>query len=214
MQDIIIVCAGSVATEVYSEIELINKFEIENGRSAKYRVLGFIDDNPNALNDYPYVKASIIGDISSWQPVNNEKYVLGVASPKTKEKLVNILTQRGCDFETIISPYSKLRSSVVIGKGCFISAYSISAGAKIGNYVSIMGSMIGGESIIGDFCTTLGFANVANGKLGKSVYVGSHAVVLDVIVEDDAFISVGSIVVRKVKAGTKVFGYPAKRIEI
>ena len=160
MQDIIIVCAGSVAVEVYAEIELINKFEVENGRKAKYRVLGFIDDNPNALNDYPYVKASIIGDINTWQPVGNEKYVLGVAAPKTKEKLVNLLLQRGCEFETIISPYSKLRSNIEIGTGCFISAYSISAGAKIGNYVNIMGSMIGGEAVIGDFSTTLGFANI------------------------------------------------------
>ena len=35
MTDIIIVCAGSVAVEVYSVIELINRLEIEKGREAK-----------------------------------------------------------------------------------------------------------------------------------------------------------------------------------
>ena len=32
MTDIIIVCAGSMGFEIYTEIELINKYEIERGR--------------------------------------------------------------------------------------------------------------------------------------------------------------------------------------
>ena len=36
MTDIIIVCAGGVAVEVYSVIELSNKLEIEKGRDIKY----------------------------------------------------------------------------------------------------------------------------------------------------------------------------------
>ena len=72
--------------------------------------------------------------------------------------------------------------------------------------------MIGGRAVIGDYSTTLGFANISHGPLGKRVYVGAGAVVL-CTVEDDATVSVGSIVVSKVKAGTKVFGNPAKRVD-
>ena len=106
-----------------------------------------------------------------------------------------------------------LAPEIQVGRGCFICPYCICEGGKIGNFVTIMGSMIGGEAEIGDYSTTLGFSNIANGKLGKRVYVGSQAVILDVNVGDDATVCVGSIVIRKVKPGTKVFGNPAKKVD-
>ena len=213
MKDIIIVCAGSVAVEVYTIIGEINKKAEDAGNGPIYNCLGFIDDDENALKPYPFVEHPIIGKISDWKPIGNEVYALGVSTPKTKERLVKLLTERGCKFETIISPYAKIMPHVAIGKGCFISPYSIGSGAVIGDYVNIMGSMIGGAAVIGDFSTSLGFANIAMGKLGKRVYVGSQSVILDVKVGDDAVVSVGSIVVRNVKPGTKVFGNPAKKVE-
>ena len=212
MKDIIIVGAGSAGVEIYAGILLNNKYEIERGREAKYNVIGFLDDNPNALQKYPFVKLKVIDNIANWKSIGDERYVLGVTAPKIKEKLVNTMTEKGCVFETVISPYSMISDFVKVGKGCVIYG-NISAGAQIGDYVTIMGTMIGGDSIIGDYSTTLGLANIANGKLGKRVYVGSHAVVLNVPVGDDAVVSVGSIVVSKVKAGTKVFGSPATRID-
>lgn len=212
MQDIIIVCAGSTAQEVYSVIDIINHDAVEKGKEPEYNILGFIDDNPDAeLADF--VNASVIGRISDWQPIGNEVYAMGNSSPKAKEKIASMLKERGCRFETIIAPYARVKPYVEIGEGCIITSYNINNGAIIGNFVNIQGSMIGGKTEIGDYSTTLGFANVAQAKVGKRVYIGSHAVVLGVPIEDDAFVCVGSIVVRKVKAGTKVFGNPAKRVD-
>jgi tetrahydrodipicolinate N-succinyltransferase len=212
MKDIIIVCAGSTAQEVYSVIDVINRDALEKGKEPVYNILGFIDDNPNAvLADF--VKAPILGTISDWQPQGNELYAMGNSSPKAKERIVSVLKPRGCKFETIIAPYARVKPYVEVGEGCVITAFNINNGAKIGDFVNIQGSMIGGQTIIDDFSTTLGFANVAQAKVGKRVYIGSHAVVLGVTVEDDAFVCVGSIVVRKVKAGTKVFGNPARRVD-
>lgn len=212
MKDIIIVCAGSTAQEVYSVIDVINRDALEKGKEPVYNILGFIDDNPNAvLADF--VKAPILGTISDWQPQGNELYAMGNSSPKAKERIVSVLKPRGCKFETIIAPYARVKPYVEVGEGCVITAFNINNGAKIGDFVNIQGSMIGGQTIIDDFSTTLGFANVAQAKVGKRVYIGSHAVVLGVTVEDDAFVCVGSIVIRKVKAGTKVFGNPARRVD-
>jgi acetyltransferase-like isoleucine patch superfamily enzyme len=48
-------------------------------------------------------------------------------------------------------------------------------------------------------------------NLGKSVFVGSKATVIPTIkIEDFAVIGAGSVVVKKVKKGTTVFGNPAK----
>ena len=212
MKYIIIVCAGSTAQEVYSVLDVINRDAEEKGLEPVYNILGFIDDDPDAkLADY--VKAPILGEIRDWKPIGGEVYAMGNSSPKAKEKIVSILKERGCRFETIIAPYARVKPYAEIGEGCVITAFNINNGAKIGNFVNVQGSMIGGQTVIGDYSTTLGFANVAQAHLGKRVYVGSHAVVLGVEVEDDAFICVGSIVVRRVKAGTKVFGNPAKRVD-
>ena len=212
MQDIIIVCAGTTALEVYSVIETINIESKKVCGKAKYNVIGFIDDNKE-ITIPKFVQAKILGGIQDWAPLGNEVYAMGNAAPKVKEKISTILKSKGCVFESIIAPYARIKPHVQIGEGCFITAYSINNGAIIGNFVNIQGSMIGGDAVIGDYSTTLGFANIPNAKIGERVYIGSHAVVLGPSVGDDAEICVGSIVINKVKAGTKVFGNPAKRVD-
>ena len=212
MKDIIIVCAGSTAVEVFTLIESINEKAIEKEGKPIYNILGFLEDNTEAQLP-EYVKYPIIGRISDWQPIGDEVYAMGNSSPKVKEKLAQMLKERGCRFETLIAPYGKVGRYAEIGEGCIITSFCINNGAKIGNFVNILGSMIGGHAIIGDYSTTLGFANIPNAVIGKRVYIGSHAVVLGPSVGDDAEVCVGSIVINKVKAGTKVFGNPAKRVD-
>ena len=102
---------------------------------------------------------------------------------------------------------------VTLGEGCYIYG-TVSPNAQLGSFVSVMGSMIGGGAVIGDFSTTTGYANITSAKLGKKVFVASHAVILNnILVGDDAFIGAGSVVIRNVKAGTKVFGNPAKKVD-
>ena len=62
MKDIIVVCAGSTAIEVYSLIETINEEAEKNGIEKPYNILGFIEDNPNVkLPDY--IEYPILGSI-------------------------------------------------------------------------------------------------------------------------------------------------------
>ena len=81
MQDLIIVGASGFGRELLAVIESINRKE------PIWNVLGFIDDNLNALEgfDIPY---RVLGTISEWQPKNMELYALAIAAPRTKEKLV------------------------------------------------------------------------------------------------------------------------------
>ena len=202
MKDLIIVCAGGFGREVYYLAKKLGKWNIK----------GFIDDNQHAL-DGVNIALPIIGTIKDWIPSENEVFALGVSTPKTKEAIVSLLKVKGAKFETLIAPHSRIIETTTIGEGCIISG-SIGDCVKIGNFVNIMGSMIGQDSEIGDYSTTTGFTNIASAKLGKRVFVGSHAVVLNgKKVGDDAFICAGSICFSNVKAGTKVFGNPAKRMD-
>lgn len=207
MKDIIIVGAGGFGRDVLYLIKDINKNE------KQWNVKGFIDDNTNALDgvkcDY-----KIIGTIKDWQPSSNEVFAIGIASPKVKEIVVNIMKGKGAKFETIINPKSFISEYVDIGEGCIITALNISDNVTIGDFVHMSSAIIGQDSVIGDYSTITAFVNIASATIGKRVFIGSHSVVLNnKKVGDDAIIAVGSIVVNHVKSGAKVIGYPAKRMD-
>lgn len=213
MKDIIIVCAGSTAQEVYFMIKQINKTAKEKGQEIPYNILGFLSDVPDAL-DRSGITEKIIGTIQEWKPIGDEVYAMGLSDPKGKEKLAVMLKSRGCKFETIISPSCDIWGEITIGEGCIIMAGIIENKTILGDFVNIQGSAIGQYSKIGDYSTTTAYVNIPGSTLGKRVFVGSHAVVLNnVKVGDDAFVCAGSIVVSNVKPGKKVFGVPAKRVD-
>ena len=207
MKDLIIVGAGCFGRVILQSVKDINRIE------KKWNIKGFIDDDLNALesieSDY-----GIIGTIKDWEVDNNEVFACGISSPKTKEAVTEFLKSKGATFETIVSANTIMSDFVTIGEGSFVNG-DIGPNVILGDFTTILGSMIGQDSIIGDFSTTTGYANVAGAKLGKRVFVASHCVIInDLTIGDDAYIGVGSIVIRNVKAETKVFGYPARKIDI
>ena len=209
MKDLIIVGAGGFGREAYYIAKEINRFQ------HRWNIKGFIAGNMHELDNID-CDCPIIGIIEEWVPNNNEEFVMGISAPKVKERLSTLLIAKGAVFTTLIHPSAIVNEKVKIGNGCVISGRaSIGDCVEIGNFVHVAGSMIGQDSIIGDYSTTTGFANIVSAYLGKRVMVGSHAVVLNNIkVGDDAVIGTGSIVFRNVKAHTTVVGNPAKKIEI
>ena len=98
-----------------------------------------------------------------------------------------MLKSKGANFATLINPTVVIPKEMEIGEGCTITRAWFGINVKLGNCVDVHGSMIGG-STIDDFSTTTGFANIAGAQIGKRVFIGSHAVVLNKVkVGDDAF---------------------------
>lgn len=202
MKDLIIVGGGGFGREAYHIAKDIGTWNIK----------GFIDDNLNGQS----IKGacSVIGTIKDWQPSKNEIFVMGISSPKGKEKVAGILQAKGAEFITLINTSARVNKTAFIGKGCVISGGSIGDLAQIGDFVHIAGSMVGQDAVIGDYSTTTGFANITDAHIGKRVFIGSHAVVLNKRkVGDDAFICAGSIVFHNIKPGSKVMGNPAKKVD-
>jgi len=214
MKDIIIVCAGSYGKEMYYTIQKINAAAAKDGKEEPYHILGFINDIPDAL-DNSEIDLPIIGTLKDWRPIGDEVYALGIGTPASKKKIVEMLKNRGCKFETIIAPYVIMPDYTEIGEGCLIKAYHIASGVKIGNFVNMHGSMIMPGAVVGDYSTTTGFAVVENAIVGEGVYIGSHSVIMDgVKVGDNVNVAAGSIVTKDVPSDTKVFGFPAVESKI
>ena len=208
MKDIIIVGAGGFGREAYYRIKAVNAVE------PTWNIKGFINDVPVDLRSKK-IDLPILGTISDWRPSDNEVFAMGISSPLGKAKVASILKSKGAQFATVIHPMAIVEETAVLGEGCMISRGStVGDCAVLGDFVNIAGSMVGQDAEIGDFSTTTGYANITNAKLGKRVFVGSHAVILnDRKIGDDAFICAGSIVFHHVKPGIKVWGNPARRVD-
>lgn len=208
MKKIIIVGAGGFGREAYYLIKDINNVKPE------WELLGFLDDARTSLLDKK-IDAPVLSTIDNWTPLGDEFYVLGIASPRVKEIVVERLKKKGViHFATLISPMALVNETAVIGKGCVITSFSsVGDCSVVGDFVNIAGSTVGQDVSIGDYTTTTAYVNIPNVNVGKRCFIGSHSVLLS-NVEDDAEIGAGSIVFKKVKQGQKVLGYPAKKIEI
>ena len=209
MKDLIIAGAGGFGREALLLAKTLNDIE------PRWNIRGFINDIPDAL-DGIRCSHGIIGTIKDWQPTENEVFVMGVSSPEGKEKVAGILKAKGAQFVTLVHPYAIVSDFVTLGEGCIINGRSsIGDNAVLGNFVNLAGSMVGQDAVIGDFSTVTGYANITNAHLGKSVFVGSHAVIMNKRkIGDGAYVCAGSIVFNNVRAGIKVFGNPAKKFDL
>ena len=210
MKDIIIVGASGFGRELLAVIESINR------EKPTWNILGFIDDNLKALEgfDIPY---HVLGTICDWQPKETEMYALAIAAPRTKEKLVPALKNRGAKFATIIAPTSSIGDRTKLGEGVVMFGdVGISVDVTIGNFVFFNAlDGIGHDAVIGDYCT-FGPKVCISGHttIGTCVNVGALASTFPgVEVGDYATIGMNSAVIRKVRAGKTVMGVPAKSID-
>ncbi len=210
MKEIIIAGAGEEGLDVLSAIRNLNRLARERGEEEPYKVLGFLDDDPDA----PAGKdagTGIIGSIAGWAPRGGEVYAMGFRSPEEKERAASILMAKGAVFETITAPGSAVADFVETGCGCFISSFRISAGVRLGDFVSVNGAMICSGASVGSFSCVGGAANIGRASVGRGVLIGRGAVVEDgAEIGDGARIAAGSVVTCIVPAGAAVSGNPAK----
>ena len=214
MQDVIIVCAGSYGKEVYWELRR-KIFHAEwTGKEVPYRILGFINDIPNALDNYPAITEPILGSIQDWKPIGDEKYILGLGTPDAKKKVVEMLKPRGIEFISIISDLARVSEDLIHGEGCVITGGArIGCDVRLGDFVNINASMIYSGAEIGDFSTSTGFTIIEDAVIEEGVHLGSKAVITaGKRVGAWSNVAVGSVVMSDVRPGTTVFGMPAEEI--
>lgn len=209
MKELIIVGASGFGREMVKYIEDINRQKLI------WNLKGFIDDNLDALDGYP-CDYKVIGTIQDWQPVENEEFVCALAFPAVKKKVVELLKEKGAKFATLIHPSVLLHTYCTIGEGVVITPNSvISANATVGDFASILGSSVAHDASVGDWSTLSGKCAL-NGHVqcGKMVYMGCGVLVApSKKIGDGATVGIGSVVISNVKAGTTVFGNPAKKMD-
>lgn len=206
MTDIIIVGAGGCGREVANWIEDINQIE------KTWNILGFLDDNPDALKDFP-CKYPILGPISGHQVREGARYAMGIANPAVKRAVGPALVEKGAQFASIIHPTTRIYSEFALGTGLVTYPNAkIATGCRIGDFVTLQSTILGHDSRLEDFVTVSSSCGITGGvQLHAGCFVGDHAcIAMGLEVGEDAYVGIGSVVIRSVDRGTRVFGNPAR----
>jgi sugar O-acyltransferase (sialic acid O-acetyltransferase NeuD family) len=204
-QRLIILGAGGFGREVCT-------WAIQSEGSAPWRVYGFLDERPAALSGFDY-PVRVLGSASEYVPGPDDVFLCAIGDSQVKRKCCEGMRRKGGSFTTLVHPTALIGRNVQIGVGCIIGPYTqLSCDVTLGNHVAFgTHSNTAHDTRIGDYAQVSGSCEI-NGAavLEEGVFLGSHATVLPrARVGAWAFVGAGSVVLRKVRAGSKVFGNPA-----
>lgn len=209
MRNLVIIGGGAFAREIY---DLANYCY---GNDDNFNIKGFISEKESDIEvpGYP----AILDTISNYVIEEDDVFFCGIGDVRIRKKCVDIIVSKGGKFINLIHPNTVISPSVKLGIGVGIKAYCVVASdAIIDDYSFLQSSVIMGHDVnIGKYCQVNSFSFFAgNAKIQDQVLVGAHSKFIQgVVAEKFSTIGMGSLVIRKVKKNTTVFGSPAKEIK-
>lgn len=190
--------------------------DIHTIQGQRWNLMGFLDDTHDPLQGKA-CDLQVLGTILDYSPKSDDVLVMGIASPVAKENISTMLKARGAVFESVIHPHVGLGQHNTIGEGALIyGGFGMTVNVSIGNFCTLLSCTLGHDVTVGDYSTISSYCNImGNVSVGKKVFIGGNvAVAPHAVIEDDAYVGVGSVVLKRVKSGEKVFGNPAREIGI
>lgn len=213
MKNLIIIGVGGFAREMYWHAQNSRGFGTE------WQIKGFLDGDVKLLpEDYAKLPDNIpvLGDVDSYEIREDDVFTCAVGTPAIRRKLIEKMLNRGVEFVSIIDKTAYIVPSAKIGRGVILTDRThIDDHAMVGDFavVNVL-SGLGHDAQIGKYTCVMAYVDITGGvKIGDEVFIGGSVVITPKsVVGDGAYIGAGSVVLRKVKAGAKVFGNPAIEI--
>ena len=179
-------------------------------------VIGYTEKSISNVNHY---KLDYLGNESSpnfdlWNL--DVDFILGIGDNLLREKIFNLIIEKGKKVISLINSTSAISSFSRIGEGVFINRYvTVNALANVGNNVILnTGCIIEHECYIYDNVHVAPGAVLAgNVKVGAGTLIGANAVVKQgVVIGKNVIVGAGTVVLNDVPDGKKLVGNPNRYI--
>ena len=196
--------------------EIFNMAHDCNGFGSEFIIKGFLDDKKDALDNFNgYVP--IIDSVENYEIQENDVFICALGDVNYKKKYVDIILSKKGEFINLIHKTATISRNTILGKGCIVCGYvGLSCDVKIGDFVTFQPfTCIGHDVCIGDYCHLNTYSFLGGSvSVGNFVTIHTNAVIHPhVLIEDYSTVGASSVVIRKVKSGTTVFGNPAKKLD-
>jgi sugar O-acyltransferase (sialic acid O-acetyltransferase NeuD family) len=210
LPQLIILGAGGFGREMVAWARQSEQF----GR--EWTLKGFLDDNEAALAGKA-TPAPWLGRIQDHQPREEEVFVCAIGIPAIKRRISELLASRGARFTRLIHRSAVVGDNVELGEGVVLCPYAVvSANNRLGRGVAInLHSSVDHDACVDDWTQVNCHCDLTGGvQVGKEVFFGSSVAIIPCVrIGDGAYLGAGSVVLRDVPAGAKVFGVPARQRE-
>ncbi len=186
----------------------------ENERDWEFKGFLHTYQGITPLEKYPS-DYSILGNWEDY-PLSKDDYcIISVTNCDWKEKIYSHLKDK-TTFFTYTAPSAIVGKYNIIEEGCIICPNCVvTTNVYLGKCTTLnIGTQIGHDSTIGNFSSLMPGVDLGGHVIiGKKVFIGTKATIIPKIeIEDNSIVGAGSVVIRKVKSKTTVFGNPAKVI--
>lgn len=211
MKHLLIVGTGGFAREVYWHAQ--NSL----GYKTEYGLKGFLEGNvPLQQDTYSLLPMPVLSNVTDYKPEENDVFVIAIANAKVKEKISKIILSKNGEFINVVHKTAMVSPLAILGKDIILCPYvMISCNTIIGDHVMFNAySDLGHDSVVGAFTSIMCHVDITGKvKVGTHTFWGSGARALPSSkIGDNAIVGAGSVVLKKVKPNTTVFGNPAVEI--
>ena len=210
MKTVVIIGGRGYGREIHDFIISLNRFK------KQYHIKGFLDDKMDALDAFPDY-APILSSVEDYNVEANDYFVCALGCAEARAKYIDIVKKKNGRFVSIVHPTSLVCDNAMLGEGVIVSAYcSISSNVVIGDFTTIHPFCdIGHDTLIGKNCSIESYCFFGGGaRIGNQVTFHPRSTILPhIVIGDEASIGAGSVVIRNVQSGCRVFGIPAKKID-
>lgn len=212
MLELIILGVGGNSFDLIDIIDELNKIE------KRYKIIGFLDDNKEIINQ-SFLGYKVLGAMSDAKQFKKDvNFILSVGSEKSFKKKNEIFNRLDIDstrFPNIIHPNVIISKTASLGYGNVIFPNTIiHSNVKIGDFnIFLSNTIINHDCNIGSFVTCASSVNFAGGvTIKNSCFIGLGSCVKNnVLIDEYTLIGMGSNVLNDSNKNDILYGNPARK---